>query len=200
MFFNRSISKKNHLFKLIVGLGNYGAFYEQTRHNAGFEAVDYIAKRYGVNFKVVKKFDGLFGMGEIAGKVCGLLKPLTFMNNSGVAVKKVCKFYKLSLENVLVLVDDVSFDCGKIRIKQRGSAGTHNGLKSIVFEVDGENFLRIKIGVGKKPSESFDLAKWVLAKFDDESMSKMQVAYSNVADAVELILNNKTNLAMNSYN
>lgn len=199
MFFKRSF-KKNGLDKLIVGLGNYGIVYENTRHNAGFDAIDYLAEKFEVSFKVVKKFDGLFGKGEVAGVNCGFLKPLTYMNNSGIAVSKVCNFYKLNLEDIVVLVDDISFDPGKIRIKRKGSAGTHNGLKSIISELDGEDFVRVKIGVGAKPNLNFDLAKWVISKFNDEDYTKMKLAYRDVADAVVLIVTGRIDSAMNKHN
>lgn len=185
---------------LVVGLGNFGLAYNKTRHNAGFAAVDFLAKKFEISFNVKKKFNALVGTGQVAGIRCVLLKPLTFMNNSGIAVEAAMSFYRLSIENLIVLVDDVLFEPGKIKIKQRGSAGGHNGINSIINSIGSEGFVRIKIGVGQKPRADFDLASWVLAKFDEEALKKMDVANSNVAEAVELILNQKIAIAMNKFN
>lgn len=197
-FFGKSTGD-GKVTKLIVGLGNFGKAYDNTRHNAGFEAIDFLASKFGIDLNL-KRFSSLAGKGQIAGVKCLLLKPLTFMNSSGLAVEAARAFYKLSESDVLVLVDDVSFDAGKIKIKQKGSAGSHNGLKSIVNELGSENFMRIKIGVGKKPRPEFDLASWVLSKFDSEVLKKMNSAYADVAEAVELVLTGRIDVAMNRFN
>ena len=197
-FFGKSFGG-NEVDKLIVGLGNFGEVYNNTRHNAGFEAVDFLAKKFNIGFNL-KRFNSLAGMGQIAGVNCLLLKPLTFMNSSGLSVEAARAFYKLSEHDVVVLVDDVLFEPGRIKIKRSGSAGSHNGLKSIVNELGSENFIRIKIGVGKKPRPDFDLASWVLSKFDSEISKKMNLVYADTASAVELILSGKIDVAMNCFN
>lgn len=197
-FFKKDIGEKK-VQKLVVGLGNFGKIYEKTRHNAGFEAVDFLASKIGTSFSK-EKFNSLCASGQISDFKCLLLKPLTFMNNSGIAVEAAMKFYRLDVQDIFVLVDDVSFEPGKIRIKRSGSAGGHNGLKSIIHEIGSDNFVRIKIGVGKKPRPDFDLANWVISKFDSESFKKMEKACFDVSVAIELILNGKIENAMNKFN
>ena len=185
--------------KIIVGLGNPGPKYDDTRHNAGFKALDKIAQKF--NIVVDKhKFKAFVGDGFVGSTRCLLVKPLTYMNESGVSVEAAREYYKLSVEDIIVLVDDISFDLGKIRIRRKGSAGTHNGLKSIIYSTGEENFCRIKIGVGNKPNREYDLARWVLAKLKGDELKKLEAANENVALAVELMVCGKIDEAMNKYN
>lgn len=183
---------------IIVGLGNIGKQYEQTRHNAGFLAIDYIAEKYGARIDRVK-FHSTVGECNIGGKRVLLMKPTTLMNNSGVAVGEAAAFYKIPPERVLVLHDEISFDAGKIRIRRKGSAGGHNGLKSIIARLPGEDFPRIKIGIGKKPNPEYDLADWVLGKMPESDLKALAERYADIASAAELIVKGEIDLAMNQY-
>ena len=183
---------------IIVGLGNIGKQYELTRHNAGFLAIDYIAEKYGARIDRVK-FHSTVGECNIGGKRVLLMKPSTLMNNSGIAVGEAAAFYKIAPENVLVLHDEISFDPGIIRIRRKGSAGGHNGLKSIIARLPGEDFPRIKIGVGKKPNPEYDLADWVLGKMPESDMKAMKERFADIATASELIVKGEIDLAMNKY-
>lgn len=184
---------------LIVGLGNPGAKYEMTRHNAGFLAVDLFAIKENFNVKKLK-FHALVGDVKIGGKKCLVMKPQTFMNNSGESVGEAAKFYKIPPENIVVISDDISLDVGNIRIKRKGSAGGHNGLKSIIANLDSENFIRIKVGVGKKPFADYDLADWVLGRFPKDKESDLKQALENAVDSIPYIVNNQIDKAMNLYN
>ena len=197
-FFGKNIEEER-VDKLVVGLGNFGKTYDNTRHNAGFEAVDFLAGKFEIGLNL-KRFNSMVGIGQIAGVQCLLLKPLTFMNSSGIAVEAARKFYKLNEKDIVVLVDDVSFEPGRIRIRRGGSSGGHNGLKSIINEIGGEDFVRIKIGVGRKPRPDYDLASWVISKFDAVALENMERAYVNVASAIELILSGRIDSAMNKFN
>jgi PTH1 family peptidyl-tRNA hydrolase len=183
---------------IIVGLGNIGKQYELTRHNAGFLAIDRIAEKYGAKIDRVK-FHATVGECNIGGKRVLLMKPTTLMNNSGIAVGEAAAFYKIPPESVLVLHDEISFEPGKIRIRRKGSAGGHNGLKSIIARLPGEDFPRVKIGVGKKPSPEYDLADWVLGKMPQSDMKLMSDRFDDIADAAELIVRGEVDLAMNKY-
>lgn len=183
---------------IVVGLGNPGSAYDNTRHNIGFSAVDYIAEKTGA--KITKaKFSALLGTWEYEGEKVMLLKPQTFMNLSGDAVGPRAKFYKIPPENVIIIYDDVSLPVGKMRIRRKGSRGGHNGIKSIINHI-GENFPRVKIGVGEKPHPDYDLAAWVLGKFGTDDKKALQEEYEKVFDAVKLIIDGKTDKAMNLYN
>ncbi len=184
---------------IIAGLGNPGLTYENTRHNAGFMAVDRILKdTQASGFKL--KFKSKCTTAMISGKSCLILKPETFMNNSGEAVEAAMSFYKIPAQNVIVLFDDISLDVGKIRIRRKGSSGGHNGIKSIIDLTGTEDFPRVKIGVGKKPRPDYDLAKWVLSKFSQSESEALSSALDSAAQSVKLILSEKTDEAMNKYN
>lgn len=184
---------------LIVGLGNPEKKYEFTRHNTGFLALDNLALRH--NIKVNKlKFKSLYGTGVINGCRVALLKPSTYMNLSGQAVVEAVNFYKIPIENVIVLFDDISFDPSIIKIKRKGTDGGHNGIKNIIYLTGKDTFLRVKIGVGKKPNEHYDLADWVLSHFSKDEFKKMEEAFEKTADAVELIIDGKIDQAMNKFN
>ncbi len=184
---------------LIVGLGNPGAKYEMTRHNAGFLAVDLLAVKENLNIKKLK-YHALVGDAVINGKKCLIMKPQTFMNNSGEAVGEAARFYKIPPERVIVISDDFSFDVGQIRIKRKGSAGGHNGLKSIIAHLGSENFPRIKVGVGKKPSADYDIIDWVLGRFPKELEKDLKSALENAVDALPYIVNKEIDKAMNLFN
>ncbi len=184
---------------VIVGLGNPGDKYKYTRHNAGFLALSYISQKLGVDINK-SKFKALCTECTIANKRVLLMLPQTFMNNSGEAVKAALDFYKLTPENVLVIFDDISLPCGKMRIRRNGSAGGHNGIKSIIAHTGSENFARIKIGVGEKPHPEMDLADWVLSSFSKDEQKSLFDMFSNVHSALEAIVNGNISGAMNSYN
>jgi len=184
---------------LIVCLGNPGKKYHNTRHNVGFLECDYISQK--LNIKVDKlKFKSLCGDALINGKRVLVLKPQTFMNASGEAVLSAMNFYKIPMENVLVIFDDVSLEVGKLRIRKKGSDGGHNGIKSIILHSNSDNFPRIKIGVGNKPHPDFELANWVLGQFEKEEQKKIFSALENTYKSIELIIDDKIDDAMNQYN
>ncbi len=183
---------------LIVGLGNPGRQYEGTRHNAGFAALDAAAEAWGV--RVVRaKFSALTGSGEIGGHRALLLKPQTFMNNSGAAVGAAAAFYKVPPERVIVIFDDVSLAPGRLRVRGSGSAGGHNGVKSVISAI-GEGFPRVKIGVGEKPRPEYDMADWVLGRPDEAGRKAIASRTDDVRGAVEMILDGRLDAAMSKYN
>lgn len=184
---------------MIVGLGNPGDKYDNTRHNAGFITIDAIAKEYGINMTKLK-YKALIGDGNIGGKKVILMKPQTFMNLSGQAVVEAMNFYKLSPEQVCVIMDDISLDVGKMRIRRKGSAGTHNGMRNIIALSGAQTFPRIKIGVGDKPNPNYDLAAWVLSKFTKDERALLDKCAEKSCDAVKLIINGQIDEAMNRYN
>ena len=183
---------------IVVGLGNIGREYAQTRHNIGFMAIDYIAEKLGIKVDRVK-FNALCAEGLLADKRVLFMKPTTFMNSSGVAISEAAGFYKIPAENIIVLCDEISFEPGLFRIRRKGSAGGHNGLKSIISSIGSQDFPRIKIGVGQKPNPEYDLASWVLGKFSAEDLAKAESRFADVFSSVELILSGKTEEAMNRY-
>lgn len=184
---------------IIAGLGNPGVAYENTRHNAGFIAVSRLEEKQG--FKVQQhKFKALVGETVIAGKRCLVMKPETFMNLSGEAVSQAAEFYKIAPENIIVMFDDISLEPGKLRIRRKGSAGGHNGIKSIIECLDSEDFPRIKIGVGAKPHKDYNLADWVLSHFSDDEMKLMNDAADKACKALEYIVSGETDKAMNEFN
>ena len=183
---------------IIAGLGNPGAEYEKTRHNAGFLAIDYIASKYNVSINRLK-FKALVAEADISGKRVLLMKPQTFMNSSGEAIGEAAAFYKIDAENIIILHDEISFDAGIIRIRRKGSAGGHNGLKSIIAHISSDAFPRVKIGIGQKPSPDYDLARWVLGKFPAEDMRKMEERFPDILNSAELILSGDIESAMNKY-
>lgn len=183
---------------IVAGLGNPGAKYDNTRHNIGFIAVNYLAAKHNIDINKIK-FKGVLGEGKIAGERVIILKPQTFMNLSGESIREVMAFYKVPNENLIVIHDDVSLDVGRMRIRKKGSDGGHNGLKSIIYQNNSDVFNRIKIGVGEKPKE-WDLADWVLGKFSDEDIKILSKTVENAALAVEEMIKNGTDSAMNKYN
>lgn len=184
---------------IIAGLGNPGSRYENTRHNAGFKAVDLLAREEGFEIKK-SKFHALIADEMIGSVRCLIMKPQTMMNLSGEAVLEAAQYYNIPNENIIILYDDISLDIGKTRIRRKGSAGGHNGIKSIISCLGSEEFPRIKIGVDKKPNPSYDLASWVLGEFPKEKSEELSEALKSSVEAVKLMVDGKIDEAMNKYN
>lgn len=184
---------------LIAGLGNPGKQYEMTRHNIGFHTIDYIADQLKVKVKKLK-YKALYGECEIAGEKVYLVKPQTFMNLSGDSIGEFAEFYKLKPQNIIIINDDISLDTGRIRVRPKGSAGGHNGLKSIIYRLGSDEFPRVKMGVGAPKHEDYDLADFVLGRFTKEEIPVMEKAIIKAAAAVEEIIKNGVESAMNKYN
>lgn len=184
---------------IIIGLGNPGKEYEYTRHNAGFLFIDFLASKYKIKMNKIK-FKGLCGEGSINGEKVLLLKPTTYMNKSGESLIEAMNFYKVSSSNIIVVYDDVSLDLGKIRIRQTGSAGGHNGIKNIILLTNTDQFPRIKIGVNTPHNENIDLVDFVLGKFSNTELKDFSVSVENSVLALEHIIKNEISVAMNNYN
>lgn len=184
---------------LIVGLGNPGREYEKTRHNVGFRAAELLAKQAGVKLDRAR-FRGLTASCTLAGQRVLLLKPETFMNLSGEAVHLAAMFYRIPIDRILVLSDDISLPVGKIRVRAEGSAGGHNGLKSIISHLGGQDFPRVRIGVGAKPHPDYDLADWVLSSFSAEEEKTLVPAIENAAAAVLELIQNGPQAAASKFN
>ena len=184
---------------LIVGLGNPGEKYEDTRHNVGFQVIDELAERQGRPVQRLK-FKALTGLLTISGEKALVMKPVTYMNLSGEAVRPAADFYKLPPERILVISDDVALAAGRLRIRAKGSAGGHNGLKSIIQHLGTDQFPRLRLGVGEKPHPDYDLADWVLGKFAGEDKKAMEAAVQRAADAVECLIQDGPDKAMNRFN
>ena len=183
---------------IVAGLGNPGREYEETRHNAGFRALDFLAERLGASVKE-SRFSALVGRAEISGHGVLLLKPQTYMNLSGRAVAEAANFYKIPPENIIVMCDDISFAPGHMRIRKKGSAGGHNGLKSIIESLGSDAFPRIKIGVGAKPSPDTDLASWVLGKLPEQDAKSLSEVFDRIVSAVALMTDGRADEAMSRY-
>ena len=192
------ISKTNESW-LIVGLGNPGKDYERTRHNAGFRAIDILADKLGCRIDK-GKFQGLYGQTVYGGKKVYLLKPQTYMNLSGRSVLQLSAYFNIPPQRIIVLFDDISLAPGRLRIRADGSAGGHNGIKSIISEVGSQNFPRVKIGVGSKPNPEFDLADWVLSTFSAKEEKDLQFALSNAADAALCVIDHGVPESANRFN
>lgn len=184
---------------LIVGLGNPDKKYEGTRHNIGFAAIDRMAEKLGTQANRLK-FKALCGDCTLGGKRALLMKPTTYMNLSGQAVQEAMRYHKLPVERVIVLCDDVNLEVGRLRIRAKGSAGGHNGLKSIMELAGGDAFFRVRIGVGEKPHPDYDLADWVLGKFDEQDKKQLQPLLDDLLPACELLVEEKLQDAMSRFN
>ena len=184
--------------KLVVGLGNPGQKYLKNRHNVGFMIIDELSKRNSIDINR-EKFRAGIGEGRIGREKVILMKPLTFMNNSGMAVIDCANYYDISPQDIIVITDDIDIPWGSIRIKQKGSAGSHNGMKSIIYHLNSQDFPRVKISVGKKISQ-MDLADFVLSNFTKEEQKVLDLEIEDAAKAVELIIDNRMDDAMNLYN
>ncbi|MDU5503571.1 MAG: aminoacyl-tRNA hydrolase [Anaerococcus vaginalis] len=182
----------------IVGLGNPGLQYENTRHNAGFISIDYLARKYSIDVRKIK-FKSLIGQGVISGHKVMLVKPQTYMNNSGEAIREIYKYFDFEHDKLIVIYDDIDIDFGSIRIRKKGSAGTHNGMKSIIYNLEFDDFPRIKVSVGKKPSY-MDLANFVLSGFSKDEAKIIEQEVELASDAIEMILEEGIDKAMSMYN
>ena len=184
---------------LVVGLGNPGSKYWNTRHNVGYAALEALAEKLHVKVDRVK-FQGLMGQGSYEGMKLILLKPTTYMNLSGQSVSAAARFYKVPPEHIIVLSDDISLDPGRLRVRKNGSAGGHNGLKSIISSLGSQEFPRIKIGVGAKPHPDYDLADWVLGTFPLSERENMDETYKKAAEAALLLMQKGPEAAANKFN
>jgi len=182
---------------IIAGLGNPGRRYENTRHNIGFITVDYLAEKHGIKVNKIRH-KALVGEGAVAGQKVLLIKPQTYMNLSGSSVKAACEYFKVPPENLIVIFDDADLDAGQIRIRKQGGAGTHNGMRSIIYEIQTEEFPRVRIGIGE--NDRMDLADYVLSGFKKEEVEIMEDAVVRAAGAIELILTEDIDKAMAAYN
>lgn len=184
---------------VIAGLGNPEKKYFHTRHNVGFDVIDALSERYNIGLTETK-FKAAYGKGRIGDERVILVKPLTYMNLSGEAIAPICNYFKIDpKERLIVISDDVELDVGKLRVRPKGSAGGHNGLKSIIAKLCTDEFKRVRVGVGKKPRE-WDMVDWVLGHFDDEDVPKIKEGIDTAADAIEEIIRNGVDSAMNSFN
>ena len=199
MFSFRKEKATGNVEFLIVGLGNPGKKYETTRHNAGFMSIDKLAKEECIEVKKVK-FHALVTECYIDSHKVIVMKPQTMMNNSGQAIKECAQFYKIAPENIIVIYDDISLEPGKLRIRRKGSAGGHNGIKSIISHLGSENFPRVKIGVGAKPHPDYDLVDWVLGSFPKDQLRLIDDACENAYNAIKIIMTGDIDAAMSKYN
>ncbi len=182
---------------VIVGLGNPGKQYEKTRHNVGFDTIDYLSDEHNIAMNKVK-YKAIVGEGNILGKKVMLVKPQTYMNLSGRSVMEIVNFYKLNVKDLIVIYDDIDTEVGKLRIRQKGSAGTHNGMKSIIYEIQSDQFPRVRIGIGK--STYGDLADFVLSKFSKEERISIDESIQRASQGVETFIKEGIDVAMNRYN
>ena len=196
MFFHRSSGGASWM---LVCLGNPGDQYDNTRHNVGFMVADQLGERYRLPIQKLK-FKDLTNVFTISGEKVLVMKPVTYMNLSGEAVRPAADFYKIPPEHIIVISDDTALDVGKLRIRKSGSAGGHNGLKSIIQHLGTDQFPRIRVGVGKKPHPDYDLADWVLGKFQGEDRKAIAAAVERCADAVECYIKEGPDRAMNKFN
>ena len=197
MFFNRN--KTGGVTWLVVGLGNPGSKYESTRHNMGFLAVDMLAEKEKFKFNKLR-FKAWTATCELGGEKVLVMKPQTYMNLSGESVGEAARFYKIPPERVLVISDDIALPTGKLRIRGSGSAGGHNGLKSIIAHLGSQDFLRLRIGVGEKPHPEYDLADWVLGKFSPADNKVIDERMADIVAALELMIAGEPDKAISKYN
>ncbi|GHU84680.1 peptidyl-tRNA hydrolase [Clostridia bacterium] len=190
---------KSGIKQVVVGLGNPGAYYGGTRHNLGFQVVDEMAKRQGVKLGR-KKFDGAYAKVILDGVTIALLKPLKFMNNSGVVVREFTKYFGVEPKDVIIVQDDITLELGFFKIKVGGSDGGHNGVKSVIDFLDDGGFIRIKCGVGAKKNKNMELADWVLTRFDAEEKGKIEAMMPRILECLECIIKEGVSQAMNKYN
>ncbi|MCQ2741333.1 MAG: aminoacyl-tRNA hydrolase [Alphaproteobacteria bacterium] len=184
---------------IIAGLGNPGRDYVGTRHNVGFEVIDALCSRFDINLNK-EKFRAVFGDGRIGNEKVLVVKPMTYMNLSGESIREIADYYKVENENIIVIYDDISLPIGKLRIREKGSAGGHNGIKNIIYQLQTDVFPRIKIGTGKPENANYDIKDYVLGKFSKEETEILIKSAVNSVCAVEEIIKNGTKSAMNKYN
>ncbi|MBO5321335.1 MAG: aminoacyl-tRNA hydrolase [Clostridia bacterium] len=192
------IFKKATYDFLVVGLGNVGLQYENTRHNVGFMSADLLMEKNGGSYNK-RKMEALYGECQIGNNRVLVAKPQNFMNNSGTAVSQISKFFKIPNDRIIIISDDISLDVGKIRLRRKGSHGGHNGLKDIFALMGTDDIMRVKIGVGQKPHPDYDLASWVLGKFPNEDKEQLEIALKNSVLAIEEIIKRGIDSAMNKY-
>ena len=193
----RTLAPQGAVEYIICGLGNPGTQYEGTRHNIGFMTIDTLCEKYKLDCKKLR-FKSLTCDAMISGKRCLIMKPTTFMNNSGEAVTEAMSFYKIPPERTIIVFDDISLEPGKLRIRRKGSDGGHNGIKSIIYLSGSDMFPRIKMGVGAKPHPDYNLADWVLGHFKKEQAEALETA--NAVSSIELMVGGKMNEAINKFN
>lgn len=193
---NRTITMSNDLY-IIAGLGNPGRKYENTRHNLGFITIDLLAEDLGIRVNKLK-FKALIGEGRIGSSRVILVKPQTYMNNSGESLREIVQFYKIPMENLVVIYDDFDIPAGSLRVRKFGSAGTHNGMRSIIYQLQSDRFPRIRIGMGSE--DKGNLINFVIGGFRKEEVPVMEEAVRNAADACKCIVTDGIDLAMNQYN
>ena len=184
---------------LVAGLGNPGKEYDMTRHNIGFHTIDYIADKLGVKIKKLK-YKAIYGECDINGEKVLLVKPQTYMNLSGESISEFVKFFKIPTENVIIISDDIALETGRIRIRKKGSAGGHNGLKNIIYMLNSENFNRIRIGVGAPTHPDYDLKDFVLGRFTKDEIPVLEESIFKSYNAVEEIIKRGADSAMNKFN
>ena len=195
----RKKQKEEKIMYVIAGLGNPTAKYEKTRHNVGFDVIDRLAEKYNIRVSDNRQ-KALCGPGIIEGEKVLLVKPQTFMNLSGESIGAILNFYKVEPEtNLIVIYDDISLEPGRLRIRKKGSAGGHNGIKNIIAHTGTQEFLRIKVGVGEKP-QGWDLADYVLGRFSKEDREKVEDAFDRAVEAVSYMVKGETDKAMNLFN
>jgi len=197
-WFRRFGKQEDRVMKLIVGLGNPTGQYEGTRHNVGFEVIDRLVDEYGIGLDMVKH-KGMYGKGRIEGQTVILLKPMTYMNLSGESVAAVASYYKIEPSDIIVVYDDINLDVGRLRVRGKGSAGGHNGIKNLIAHLHTEEFPRVRVGVGMKPPR-MDLADYVLSRFTKEEQEKMNEGYDRAVKAVAMLVSDELEQAMNDYN
>lgn len=197
--FGRGGKQTSSLDWILVCLGNPGDQYENTRHNVGFMTADALGERLNKPIQRLK-FKALTNVVEYGGCRVLLMKPTTYMNLSGEAVREACQFYKIPPERVLVVSDDVSLPVGKLRLRRSGTAGGHNGLRNIIAQLHSDQFPRLKIGVGQKPHPDYDMADWVLGKFSKEDQKTIDAAIERALDAIECVFSQGMDKAMSQYN
>ncbi len=189
----------NNIQYIIAGLGNFGKEYDNTRHNAGFIAADALCKKHYVSADR-QKYRSLITEARISGVRVLIMKPLTYMNESGKAIREAMSFYKIPPERLIVFCDDINLEPGRLRLRRKGSSGGQNGLNSIIAEIGSDNFTRIKIGIGQKPHPAYDLAAWVLSRFTEADRKAIDASLPRICDTVELLLEGKDDEAMRTCN
>ena len=183
---------------IIAGLGNPGTQYAGTRHNAGFSCIDELADKYNISVDTARH-KGLIGKGIVEGEKVLLVKPMTYMNNSGECIREVMDYYKADIDDLIVIFDDISLEPGRLRLRPKGSAGGHNGIKNIISHMGTDGFARVKVGIGEKPN-GWDLADYVLAKFNKDEEPLIEAGIDKAAEAAEMMLDGKMRDAMNKFN
>ena len=184
---------------IVAGLGNPGTQYAGTRHNAGFSCIDELADKYNISVDTAKH-KGLIGKGVIEGEKVLLVKPMTYMNNSGECIREVMDYYKADIDDLIVIFDDISLEPGRLRLRPKGSAGGHNGIKSIIYQLQSDQFPRIKLGIGAKLHPEQPLADWVLSVMKGDDLENLRSACLKACDAIPLLVNGETEKAMGLYN